>query len=85
LGKIELNPIYSDQKSFHGKAQIEKTATGKRLYSYNLLVAEIVNHDAVVYNLQSDSTLRHVKEFLKQAGYPATNKKQIINDYYVKL
>ena len=79
---IELKPIFSDQKSFYNKAQIEKTDTGKRLYSYNLLVAEINGKKATVYNLQSDSTLRHVKEFLKQAGFLADNKKQIMQDYF---
>ncbi len=78
---IELTPIFSDQKSFHGKAQIEKTATGKKLYSYNFFVAEVNGKKASVYNLQSDSTLRHVKEFLKQEGLKADNKKQIVADY----
>ncbi len=82
---IELNPIFSNQKSFYNKAQVEKTATGKRLHSYNFFVAEVNGKKASVYNLQSDSTLRHVKEFLKQAGFLADNKKQIINDYYIKL
>ena len=78
---IELTPIFSDQKSFHGKAQIEKTATGKKLYSYSLFVAEVNGEKTTVYNLQSDSTLRHVKEFLKQEGLKADNKKQIVADY----
>ena len=84
-GVIELKPIFLNQKSFYDKAQVEKTATGKRLYSYNFFVAEVNGKKASVYNLQSDSTLRHVKEFLKQEGLKADNKKQIINDYYVKL
>lgn len=82
---IELTPIFSDQKSFYNKAQVEKTDTGKRLYSYNLLVAEIVYNQAIVYNLETDSTLRHVKEFLKQAGFKAENKKQIKQDYFKTL
>ena len=80
-GVIELKPIFLNQKSFYNKAQIEKTSTGKKLYSYTLFVAEINGKKATVYNLQSDSTLRHVKEFLKQEGLKADNKKQIVADY----
>ena len=79
---IELRPIFSNQKSFYNKAQVEKTATGKRLYSYTLFVAEVNGKKASVYNLQSNSTLRHVKEFLKQEGLKAENKKQIMQDYF---
>lgn len=79
---IELKPIFSDQKSFYNKAMIEKTSTGKKLYSYNFFVAEVNGKKATVYNLQSDSTLRHVKEFLKQEGFLADSKKQIKTDYF---
>ncbi len=82
MKKIELVPVFSKQKSFYDKAKVEKTSTGKKLYSYNLFVAEVNGKKASVYSLQSDSTLRHVKEFLKQEGLKADNKKQIIANYF---
>jgi len=85
MEKIELVPIYSKQKNFHGKAYIIEIGNETNLYSYDFLVARVIKYKNVaeVYSLESDSTLRHVKEFLKQAGYPATNKKQIKKDYFI--
>ena len=79
----ELTPIFSNQKNFYKKAFIEINGKNKKLYSYNILVAEIRNKKAIVYNLQSNSTLRHVKDFLKQFDFLATTKKQIIKDYFI--
>ena len=87
MEKIELIPIFSKQKNFHGKAYIIEIGNETNLYSYDILVARIIKYcnTAEVYNIDSDSTLRHVKEFLIQAGYPATNKKQIIQDYFTTV
>lgn len=74
-----LEPKYDSRKSFYGKADVE----GNKLYSYDTLVAEIVNGEPKVYNLQSATTLRHVKEFLKQKGFKAETKAQIMKDYFV--
>ena len=73
----DLEPIYTNQKSFYNKA---KVVDGK-LYSYNTLVAEVKYGLAYVYNVQSATTVRHVKEFLLQNGFEATTKKQIMKDY----
>lgn len=40
-----LEPIYSNQKSFYGKAIIETIDGVVRLYSYNTLAAEIVSRE----------------------------------------
>jgi len=77
---MELIPIYSDQKKFHKKAMTSNN--GKKLYSYDILVAEIIEKNAIIYDIKTESTTRHVIEFLKQSGYKAENKKQIIEDYY---
>lgn len=81
MEKYELTPIYSSQKSFNGKALIETSQGVKKLYSYNTLVAEIKNSQAFVYNTQSNTTVKHIKEFLLQSGFKAENKKQIEKDY----
>lgn len=78
--KIEedkLEPVYDNAASFYGKAETD----GDKLYSYNTLVAEMIDGKPVVYNLQSLTTTRHVREWLKQNGFEATTKKQIAKDY----
>jgi len=79
-----LDCIYNTSKSFYNKAKIEIKGKTKILYSYDTKVAEIKNKKVKVYNLQSNSTLKHVKEFLLQEGFKAENKKQIEKDYFIK-
>lgn len=75
-----LEPRYDSRKSFYGKAKVEDD----KLYSYNTLVAEIKDGKPVVYGLYSQTTARHIKEWLRQNGFKAESSKQIMNDYGVK-
>ena len=84
----ELVPQYDARKSFYGKAKVETdTETGvTSLYSYGTLVAAIFpcsdgTYRAEVYGDYSATTLRHIKEFLKQHGFTAKTKDQILADY----
>lgn len=84
----ELLPQYDARKSFHGKAKVETdTELGvTSLYSYGTLVAAVFrymgdNGRAAVYGTYSATTLRHIKEFLKQHGFTAKTKDQILADY----
>jgi len=77
-----LQTKYDSRKSFCNKAEVETAKSGLKLYSYNTFVAEIENGVAKVYNLQSTTTVRHVKEFLLQNGYDAESKKQIERNYF---
>jgi|TARA_R100001530_G_scaffold135867_1_gene114294 hypothetical protein len=77
----ELKPIYTNNLSFYGKAVIEETNNKKTLKSYNTKVCFIENNKAIVTQTYSQTTLRHIKEFLKQNGFKAETKKQILNDY----
>lgn len=80
-----LKPEFDSAKSFYNKAVVEIDENGnKHLYSYNTLVCELdgLNSVAKVYNVQSQTTLRHIKEFLRQNGFVADNKKQIVADYW---
>ena len=84
----ELIPQYDTHKSFYGKAKVETdTETGiTGLYSYGALVAAVFRHHgdngrAMVYGECNATTLRHIKEFLKQQGFAAETKKQILADY----
>lgn len=76
-----LTPEYDSRKSFYGKAVVRDEDGKKILRSYNTDVACIENGKPVVYGLYSDTTTRHIKEFLKQNGFKAENGKQILADY----
>ena len=80
-----LEANYDARASFYGKARVEVKEDGSKvLTSYTTEVAEIKGDVAKVYGLHSATTLRHIKEFLKQNGFEAENKKQIWKDYGVK-
>lgn len=79
--KKELIPIYDTRKSFYNKAYIIKyynkynILLKVELYSYNTLVCTIkdskytLNDNIDVKLLFSNTTLRHIKELLKQFYY----------------
>ena len=83
--KRELYPMYDSAKSFYGKAMLEIENGTTTLYSYCTKVAEVDTDLKVakVFGTYSATTLRHIKEFLKQAGYEAKNKSQIEKTYMV--
>lgn len=83
-----LNCVYDSRNSFYGKANVSIDNEGtKDLYSYDTKVATITNINGVktleVYNMQSPTTLRHVKEFMQQNGYDKLTKSEIEDKYYV--
>ena len=51
------------------------------LLSYGTLVATIYDGQAKVYSTHSATTLRHIKDFLRQNGFRADTKSQIERDY----
>lgn len=78
----ELSTQYDSRKSFYGKARVVVDSEGKILYSYGTKVARITNDNRPeVYGTYSATTLRHIKEFLRQAGFKADTKAQILADY----
>lgn len=99
--KEELTTIFDNAKSFYNKAYIIKYYNDNgiiqyyELYSYNTLVLTLKEGRYILNNnideslLLSQTTLRHIKEFLKQKRYclfdsiKINTKKDIIkyNDY----
>lgn len=86
-----LEPKFDSRKSFYGKAIVEISGgwgQNVSLYSYNTLVAFIgydENENFVCY-LTADwdysaTTLRHVKEFLRQHGFGAWTKAGIYKEW----
>jgi len=81
-----LEPKHDSAKSFYRKARVEFLPDGDEiLISYETPVALWVKFDNTLVLQHTDkfsaTTLRHVKEFLKQSGFKAENKKQILADY----
>ncbi len=74
-----LQPQYDSRASFYNKAETDDD----KLYSYGTLVAEIVDGKPVLYPDwdYSQTTIRHVREFLRQHGFTADSKAQIAKDY----
>ena len=79
----DMSPQYDSRQSFYGKARVNDNGSEKTLYSYNTPVAKIVNNKVELLPKWdwSQTTLRHIKEFLKQNGFEATSLAQIRRDY----
>lgn len=79
----ELGVCYDARKSFYGKAHVVEHSNGKvQLQSYDTIVAEISKSGVPkVFGTYSNTTLRHIKEFLLQWDFKAESKKQIESDY----
>lgn len=75
--EVELEPRYDSRKSFYKKAYVINEKGVLKLRSYNTIVCEIKDKKPVVFGEYSQTTLRHIKEFLKQNGFKANNIKQV--------
>ena len=83
--ETKLETIYDGRNSFYGKARIEIEGNIITLISYSTEVALIntKKNIAFVKGMYSQTTLRHIKEFLLQYGFKAETWKQIEADYRV--
>lgn len=88
-GSRNLEPRYDSRKSFYGKAHVVDDSDGSQiLYSYDTPVCKINSRGEVELLAQWDSsqtTLRHVKEFLQQNGFKVGSKSQIASMYGKKV
>ena len=81
---FELTPKFDSRKSFYGKAKISFEGDRRLLLSYGTPVAFIEPDRPPVMLDGWDSTqttLRHVKEFLKQNDFAADTLEQMRRDY----
>jgi hypothetical protein len=82
----ELIPTDINQKSYYKKA-IVRRENGRiilKSYSTDVCYLDMKNYvvvKPVVYGTHSNTTLKHIKSFLRQYGFKAETKKQILNDY----
>lgn len=78
----DLRTMYDSRASFYGKARVEENNGDLELISYATRVAIIyADGHARVFGTYSQTTLRHIKEFLLQNNFRADNAKQIMADY----
>ena len=88
-GSRNLEPRYDSRKSFYNKAKVVDDSDGSQiLYSYDTPVCKINSRGEVELLAQWDSsqtTLRHVKEFLQQNGFKVGSKSQIASMYGKKV
>ena len=88
---FELSPDYDSRQSFYGKAKVDVRPDGTQvLYSYGTPVCMIKDGKATLLKrgylgwASSQTTLRHVKEFLKQNGFEANSINDLRTKYEVK-
>lgn len=80
----ELTARYDARASFYGKAKVDVDGNSKTLYSYGTEICRISDSTAKIVcrvDQLSNTTMRHLKEFLLQNSFKAENKKQMIRDY----
>ena len=77
----QLKSIYSTQKSFYGKAIVKEIRNGSKvLYSYGTLVCGIDENNNIRFmEYHSQTTAKHINEFLLQQGHNKMTKKEIEN------
>jgi len=82
MSDYKLSCNYDSRKSFYGKATVIEEEDGRvTLRSYTTNVAYIENDKAYVRGSYSVTTIRHIKEFLKQYNFLADTQAQILKDY----
>ena len=80
---FELETRFDSRASFYGKARVEIEGSKYTLFSYNTKVAYIEDGKAHVLGYWSTTTMRHIREFLKQNDFEVGSKKEILKDYGV--
>lgn len=78
-GKVQeiLQARYDSRDSFYGKAKIIEYDGGIYLQSYDTIVARIKNGKLFVRGWYSQTTGRHINEFLLQNGYSKMTKAEM--------
>lgn len=79
-----LEPQHDTRKSFYNKAKVFRNSKGSiLLMSYSTIVAEIVDEivegerKVKVFGWYSNTTARHINEFLQQNGFDKMSKKEM--------
>lgn len=72
-----LDARYDSRASFYKKAEVLKYNNALYLKSYSTIVAKIDNGEVIVNGWYSQTTARHINEFLQQNGFEKMSKKEM--------
>lgn len=72
-----LQARYDSRADFYKKAKIIEYNGALYLQSYDTIVAKIENGKAIVNGWYSQTTARHINEFLYQNGFDKMTKKEM--------
>lgn len=72
-----LDTRYDSCASFYKKAEVLKYNNALYLKSYSTIVAKIDNGEVIVNGWYSQTTARHINEFLQQNGFKKMSKKEM--------
>lgn len=77
----ELLPAFDSRASFYKKAIYKKEGSHLNLYSYNTLVAyyNLVENKLYINGWYSNTTARHINEFIQQLGFKKLSKAEMID------
>jgi len=81
LSESALEPKYDSAKSFYGKANVDNEGDSKVLTSYDTKIMKIKDGKITMLCDESDlskTTLRHIREFLKQEGIEPLSKSELV-------
>lgn len=76
--RVKNETDYNSQKSFNRKAKVIEYNGALYLQSYDTIVAKIENGEYKIYGWYSETTKRHINDFLMQNGFEALNKKEMM-------
>ena len=83
ISMYDLNCCFDARQNFYGKARVEIFSDNSEiLWSYSTPVACCVKSKIIVRGQYSQTTTRHIKEFIKQHNQSADNLKEILKLYY---
>lgn len=75
-----LQARYDARADFYKKAKVISYNNALYLKSYSTIVAKIDNGQVVVNGWYSQTTGRHINEFLQQNGFAKMSKKEMIGE-----
>lgn len=83
LNEALLEPEFSGRKSFYGKARVNDDESGNKvLRSYDTDIMKIVDGNIEMLcgeDALTQTTLRHIREFLQQNGIEPLTRKQLVD------
>ena len=84
--EFDLSCKYDARANFYGKARVRVYENGDEdLISYNTVVAEKRGDEIELKGWYSQTTGRHINEYIQQYGFNPMTKKQIENSNKLKI